>query len=250
MGLTMAKIGEVQEAPPTALEDASLSTWIGPTNGTRYLYYPKGSLAGFLLDILIRDGSDNRRSLDDLMREVYRASYKQGRGFTAADWWRGASRLAGGRAFTEFTAKYIDGRERLPWQEVLPLAGMRLQTDTLREPRLGVASSVDSSGAIVVQEVAPGSAAEEAGVKPGDVLLALGDIAIDNPDFGPAFRSRFGKSEGDSLPIRVRRGSETITLPGKVRLGQRTEGRLVADPSASPKAARVRGGILRGTTDK
>ncbi len=250
MGLTVNKIAEVQEAPTTALEDASLTTWIDPANGTRYLYYPKGSLAGFMLDILIRDASDNRRSLDDLMREVYRASYKQGRGFTEADWWRSASRLAGGRSFTEFNAKYVDGREPFPWREVLPLAGMRLVTDTLREPRLGIGSSLDSSGAIVVREVVPGSAAEEAGVKPGDVLLALGDVAIDNPEFATAFRTRFGKSEGDSLPIRIRRGGETMTLPGRVRLGERTEDRLAADPGASPKAARIRSGILRGTTDR
>jgi predicted metalloprotease with PDZ domain len=250
LGLTTAKVTEVQEAPPTALEDASLSTWIGPTNGTRYLYYPKGSLAGFLLDILIRDGSDNRRSLDDLMRETYRASYKRGRGFTAADWWRTASRLAGGRSFTEFNAKYIDGREPLPWDQVLPLAGLRIVADTIREPRLGVSSAMDSSGAIVVQEVLPGSPAEEAGVKSGDVLLALGDVAVDNPDFGTQFRARFGKSEGDSLPIRVRRGSETVTLGGRVRLGERTEIRLAADPAASPKAARIRSGLLRGATDK
>jgi predicted metalloprotease with PDZ domain len=250
MELTNAKMTEVQEAPPTALEDASLSTWIGPTDGTRYLYYPKGSLAGFTLDIMIRDGSDNRRSLDDLLRELYRASYKQGRGFTAADWWRTATRLAGGRSFTEFNAKYIDGRVPFPWREVLPLAGMRFETDTIREPRLGVASMVDSSGAIVVHEVAPGSPAEEAGLKAGDVLLAVGDIAVDTPDFGTQFRARFGKSEGDSLPIRVRRGTETLTLAGKVRLGQRIETRLAADPAASPKAARIRNGILRGTTDR
>jgi len=250
LGLTLQKITEVGEAPPTALEDASLSTWIGPTNGTRYLYYPKGSLAGFLLDVLIRDGSDNRRSLDDLMREVYRASYKQGRGFTAADWWRTASRLAGGRSFTEFNAKYIDGREPLPWDQVLPLAGLRLRTDTLREPRLGVSSSLDSTGAIVIQEVVPGSPAEEAGVKTGDILLSLGDVAVDHPDFGVRFRERFGKSEGDSLPIRVRRGADTLSLPGRVRLGTRAEPRLEADPAASPRAVRVRGGIFRGTTDK
>ncbi len=250
LGLTLQKINDVGEAPPTALEDASLSTWIGPTNGTRYLYYPKGSLAGFLLDVLIRDGSDNRRSLDDLMREVYRASYKQGRGFTAPDWWRTASRLAGGRSFTEFNAKYIDGREPLPWDQVLPLAGLRLRTDTLREPRLGVSSSLDSTGAIVIQEVVPGSPAEEAGVKTGDILLSLGDVAVDHPDFGQRFRERFGKSEGDSLPIRVRRGADTLSLPGRVRLGTRAEPRLEADPAASPRAVRVRGGIFRGTTDK
>ena len=50
---------EVADAPPVALEDASLSTWIHPTDGTGYIYYPKGSLAGFLLDIMIRDASDN-----------------------------------------------------------------------------------------------------------------------------------------------------------------------------------------------
>ncbi len=250
LGLTREKLGDVQEAPPTALEDASLSTWIGPTNGTRYLYYPKGSLAGFLLDILIRDGSDNRRSLDDLMREMYRTTYKQGRGFTGADWWRAASRLAGGRSFTEFNAKYVDGREPLPWPEVLPLAGLRLETDTLREPRLGVGTTQDSAGAIVVMEVVPGGVAEEAGVKPADVLLALGGIAIDNPDFGAAFRSRFGRNEGDSLPIRVRRGGEVVELAGTVRLGERVETRLAPDPAAAEKAARIRGGILRGTTGK
>ena len=77
----------VAEAPPTALEDASLSTWIHPVDGSGYLYYPKGSLAGFLLDIMIRDASDNARSLDDVMRQLYQATYKKGRGFAGADWW-------------------------------------------------------------------------------------------------------------------------------------------------------------------
>ena len=246
MGLTLEKIQDVREAPPTALEDASLSTWIGPTNGTHYLYYPKGSLAGLMLDILIRDASDNRASLDDVMREVYRASYKQGRGFTATDWWRTVSRLAGGRQFTDFNRRYVDGREPFPWDSVLPLAGMRLRSDTLREPRLGVSSALDSTGAIVIEQVLPGSAAEEAGVKAGDVLLALGDVEITDPDFGAQFRARFGRSEGDSLPIRVRRGAETLTLPGKVRLGERVDLRIEADAAASPKARRIRDGLLRG----
>jgi predicted metalloprotease with PDZ domain len=250
MGLTTEKIGEVAEAPPTALEDASLTTWIGPTNGTRYLYYPKGSLAGLLLDILIRDGSDNRRSLDDVLREVYRATYKKGRGFTSQDWWTAVTRAAGGRSFAEFNSKYIDGREPLPHADVLPLAAMRLVTDTLREPMLGLATYQDSAGAIVVRGALPGGVAADAGVKAGDVLLALGDVDVNNPDFGSAYRARFGKSEGDSLPIRVRRGTETITLSGKVRLGERVESRLEAAPGASEKAVRIRNGIMRGGTGK
>jgi predicted metalloprotease with PDZ domain len=246
LGVTAGKMATVAEAPPTGLEDASLTTWIGPTNGTRYLYYPKGSLAGFILDIMIRDASDNRRSRDQVMRELYRTTYKQGRGFTAADWWGAVSRAAGGRSFTEFNAKYVDGRDPYPWQQVLGLAGIRMATDTIREPRLGLATAQDSTGAIVVEQLTPGGVAQEAGVKPGDRLLALGDIAIDNPDFGKAYRERFGKNEGDSLPILVRRGTDTLTLHGKVRLVARTENRLETDPSASEKAVRIRNGIMKG----
>jgi predicted metalloprotease with PDZ domain len=249
LGVTNEKIGAVAEAPVTALEDASLSTWIHPEDGSAYIYYQKGSLAGFMLDIMIRDASDNRRSLDDVMREVYRTTYKRGRGFSAADWWGAVSRAAGGRSFADFNARYVDGREPYPWGQVLPLAGLRMVQDTVREPRLGISTSQDSTGAIVLQAVQPGSAGDEAGLKPGDQLLALGDIAITSDDFGPAYRARFGKSEGDSLPIRIRRGSDTLTLQGKVRLVSRVETRLEADSSAGDKAVRIRRGLLRGTTD-
>jgi len=108
MGLTAEKIQTVAETPPTALQDASISTWIHPTDGSGYLYYPKGSLAGLLLDIAIRDASDNHRSLDDVMRELYLATYKKGRGFTSTDWWGAISRASGGKSFTDFDARYID----------------------------------------------------------------------------------------------------------------------------------------------
>jgi predicted metalloprotease with PDZ domain len=249
MGLTNGKIDEVAEEPPTALEDASLSTWIGPTDGTQYLYYPKGSLVGLLLDIQIRDASDNKRSLDDVLRETYRSTYKKGRGYTPQDWWSAVSKAAGGRSFADFNTKYIDGREPLPYAQVFPLAGMRIKSDTLREPRLGLGTGQDSSGAIVVHDVVPGSPAATAGVQTGDILLSLGDVAVDNPDFGRAYRARFNRSEGDSLPIRVVRGTDTLTLHGKVVLGARVERVLEAAPDASPKAVRIRNGILRGKTD-
>jgi predicted metalloprotease with PDZ domain len=248
MNVTSGKIGNVADAPPTALEDASLTTWIHPTDGTQYLYYPKGSLAGLMLDIQIRDASDNRRSLDDVMRGLYQTTYKQGRGFTASDWWKAVSTAAGGKSFADFSTKYVDGREPFPWEQVLPLAGMRQVTDTIREPRLGVAAGGDSGRAIVIKQVQPNSVAAEAGVQVGDELLALGDLSITDPDFGAAYRKRFATSDGQPLPIKVRRGTDTLTLNGKVRLVTRTESRIEADPNPSQKAKRIREGILRGRT--
>ena len=247
-GVTAGKIGEVNELRPVALEDASLSTWIHPTDGTGYVYYSKGSLAGFLLDIMIRDASDNRRSLDDVMAQMYAESYKRGRGFTSADWWRAVSQAAGGKSFAEFAERYIDGREPFPWATALPLAGMRIVSDSLREPRLGISSVPGPEGGVMVSAVDPTGAAGEAGLREGDRLLSIGNIAVEDQNFGAAFRQQFGGREGAPLEIRVRRGAQELTLNARVRLVARVETRVEADPAASAKAARIRSGILRGTT--
>ena len=246
--LTQGKIEETNAAPPVALEDASLSTWIHPTDGTGYIYYQKGSLAGFLLDILIRDATDNKKGLDDVFRDLYQTAYKQKwTGFTGEQWWGAVSRAAGGKSFDEFNAKYIDGREPMPFASVLPLAGFRLKVDTIREPRLGVSSAPDSSG-VRVADVQPGSPAEAAGLKPGDYLLQVGDISVRDPSFGEQFRSRYAKAEGTKIPVKIRRDGQMMDLQIAVRLAERTEQRLMIDPSASPKAVRIRTGILKGTT--
>ena len=242
------KMQNVDAVPPVALEDASLSTWIHPQDETGYLYYPKGALAGFLLDVMIRDASDNRRSLDTVMREVYEASYRRGRGFTAADWWGAVSRAAGGRSFADFAARYVDGRDPFPYAQVLPLAGLRLQTDSARVPRLGVNTLGDSTGVRVVGLVA-GGVAERAGVRVGDQLLRLGDVVITEQDFSPAYRARYGTAaEGTPIDVVVRRGGQEVTLKGTVHFVIVTETRIAPDPNASPKAVRIRNGIVRGTT--
>lgn len=248
--LTAGKIGQVAEAPPVALTDASVSTWVHPTDGTGYVYYPKGSLAGFMMDVLIRDASDNHQSLDDVMRTVYTTTYKRGRGFTGSDWWGTASRAAGGKSFAEFNRRYIDGRQPLPWDSVFALAGLRLTMDSVREARIGIMSKSDSGGSRIVQ-VDQGSAAADAGVQTGDLLLSVAGIPTIAPDFGAQFRTRYrGVESGASPPpvaLVLRRGNQTLTLQMPVRFHTRLEYHIRPDPAASPKALRIREGILRGT---
>ena len=247
---TSGKISEVAQATPVALEDASLSTWIHPTDGTGYLYYPKGSRAGLMLDIMIRDASDNRRSLDNVMRELYTTTWKRGRGFTGDDFWGAVSRAAGGKSFADFNARYIDGREEYPWVTLLPLAGMRFVTDTIREPRLGIFTQPDSNG-VRVTGVSEGSAAAVAGVRTGDILISIGDLKVADASFGSSFRAKYASAaEGSPLPIQIRRGGQALTVTSQLRYATRTESKVALDPTPSTKAARIRAGILHGTTDR
>ena len=244
LALTHGKMEEVDNVPPVALEDASLSTWVHPRDGTGYLYYPKGSLAGFLLDVMIRDASDNRGSLDVVMRDLYEHTYKQGRGFTTADWWAAVSRAANGRSFADFSARYIDGREPFPYGPVLALAGLRVQVDSIREPRLGVFTAQDSAG-VRVTAVDSGSAAQQAGVLAGDYLLSVGDVTV-TEGFGARFRARYGRARGETVEVKVRRGDQTLALPLRVQFAVRVERQLAFDRAAPAKAVRVRHGILTG----
>ena len=246
--LTAAKMAEIAATVPFALQDASLNTWVHPKDGTEYSYYPKGSLAGFMLDIIVRDASDDKRSLDTVMRELYESTYARGHGFTHDEFWGAMSRAAGGRSFDEFEQKYVDGREPLPWAATLSLAGLKQIPDSAA--RIGVTTANDPSGAIRVLEIEPGSAAAAAGVQVGDELVSIGDIPVADQSFGARFRMRFeGKPSGTPYPITVKRGTQSITLHGTLHYSASAP-RLAEDPAASPKAIRVRNGILHGTVER
>lgn len=245
LNITDGKRQQVADKVAVSLEDASLSTWIHPTDGTSDIYYDKGSLAGLLLDIQIRDASDNQKSLDDVMRSLYRSTYKAGKGFTPSQWWAAVTAAAGGRSFGDFSARYIDGREPFPWATIGPLAGIRYSVDSMRVVRLGVNTLGDSIPVTVIS-VVDGGAAARAGVEAGDELLKVGDVEVKDQDFGLAFRARYASADGSIIPVVVRRGGAERTLQMVVRKELVTEARLEWDPNAGPKAARIRKGILTG----
>lgn len=243
---TLDKIIGVNGLPPVALEDASLSTWISPRDGTSSVYYDKGSLAGLMLDVLIRDASDNRSSLDDVLNAMYERAYLAGRGFTEDEWWSAVSDAAGGRSFEDVHDAYIDGRDPYPWNEILPLAGLLLDEDVDRVPRMGV-TTTGAAGGIVVAEVVAGGAAGAAGVESGDRLVSIGSVQVDDNGFGALFRERYANSPtGAPYDIVVERDGQRLTLRGELRFEEISSARIVEDGTATDKARRIREGLLIG----
>ena len=241
------EISTIASTTPTALSDASFDAWISATDGSGGLYYPKGGFVGFVLDVLIRDASNNQHSLDQVMRTLYDQTYKRGRGFTSADWWGEVSRAANGKSFKDFARRYVDGREALPIDSVLALAGLRVHADTLREPRLGIGTATDSSG-ITVTQVSQAGAGAAAGLTSGDKLVSIGDVAITSDSSLDAFRARYNATTATTLPLVVKRRGQTLTLQLPVRLFTRVQTAVSEVPNASEKAVRIRTGIMKGST--
>ncbi|MEO8032718.1 MAG: PDZ domain-containing protein, partial [Gemmatimonadota bacterium] len=242
---TLNQILSVANSPAISVDENSLSVWVHPIDGTFFLYYDKGALIGLLLDIMIRDASDNHGSLDTVMRSLYHSTYLKGLGFTQTDFWTAVSRAAGGRSFRDFRRRYVAGQEPLPIDSVLALAGMRHVTLKSRVPRLGIGTRADSSGVIVTQLVPSGPYAQAGGLL-GDTIVTLGGRRVsDDPDF-TAFRREWAGHEGESFPVEIRRGGLRQTLSVKVVLIDRNDDRLEYDAAATGKPLAIRNRLLHG----
>ena len=107
-------------------ERASWTTWDGreANGGESISYYLQGQLLGLLLDLTIRDSTDNRRSLDDLMRYLY-DHYAGERGFTSEDVLN-AALAATGLDLHDFWRKFVSGTTEIPWNSFLRAAGWKV----------------------------------------------------------------------------------------------------------------------------
>jgi hypothetical protein len=86
------------------------------------------------------------------------------------------------------------------------------------------------------------------GLRVGDRILSMGDVAITSDDSFGTFREHYAGTALAALPLAVRRGAQTVTLQLPVRLFSRTFTQVSTIPGASDKAVRIRNGIMKGTT--
>src|SRR6267142_4288695 len=117
-----------------SVEEASFDAWIKyyrpdeNSVNSQISYYDKGELLGLLLDLEIRRRTDNRKSLDDVMRYLYTEFFQKGRNYTPADFQKACEQMAGA-SLEQFFARYVRGRDDLvpAYDEILAGAGLRLE---------------------------------------------------------------------------------------------------------------------------
>jgi predicted metalloprotease with PDZ domain len=245
------QINELESRPANrwqSAEQSSLDTWLDKYdyyNGPEFSvsYYTKGQVLGDLLDILIRDRSNNERSLDDVMRKMNEDFAEKGKTYRdSLDVRLTAEEIAGG-SFEEFFQKYIASAEPLPYASVLAKAGLQLQRQEIVRAELGFSMERDASGKFVVRSVVSGSPAERAGLLAGDEVINF------NAESVPRRADHWlrNKIPGDPLKLRVLRNEKPFDLT--FVLGRKSQSifAIVEDPQALPKARAIREGLLRGT---
>jgi len=124
-----------------SLEESSLDAWFEKYDAYNspdrsISYYDKGQILGVLLDLSIRDATDNRKSLDDVMRLMNQQYAHQGKFYNDSDGVRAAVEQVSGKNFEDFFRKYVAGTDEIPYADFFGVAGLELKI----EPPPGVQS--------------------------------------------------------------------------------------------------------------
>jgi len=166
--------------------EASFDSWV-KGRGTQQSYnseadiYGKGATVSLVLDLEIRQRSNNKSSLDDVMRTLYKRFPLSGHGYTVDDLQSIAEQLAGS-SLKKFFEEYVHGASPIDWERSLGYAGLLLQArDGERMPWLGM-QTTERENRTRVTSVLAGSPAYDAGVDIGDEVVALNGLRVRTGD--------------------------------------------------------------------
>lgn len=236
----MSKIIASQENNPgrffQSATQSSYNTWTqGPFGARRgglrktISYYDKGAILGFLLDLNIRQATQNYRSLDDVMRTLYYTFYKEKRrGFTDEEFRQVCENVAGCPLPEIF--EYASTTKAIDYPKYLAYAGLELDKPRkLPDAYLG-ALVEDQTGRLVVAAVEPDSPAQKVGLMTSDEIKTVDGRQVKDLDFNQLISS---KQPGDKIKLDLSRGDKNLEV--EVILGHQLEKsfrlRTVSHPS-------------------
>ena len=103
------------------------------------------------------------------------------------------------------------------------MAGLRARQE--RVPRLGVLTQQDANGVARRERGRRRLGGGGRRQTRATISSAVGDIVVEDQQFGAKLRAKYGASpEGSPLMIKVRRGTDTIPLAGKLQFGAGRDG--------------------------
>lgn len=247
------QIGQLQARPARlwqSVEESSLDTWFDKYDfygqpDRSISYYNKGQILGVLLDLAIRDATDNHKSLDDVLRLMNDEYAKRGKFYDDSAGVEAAVEEVAGRSFADFFRRYVAGTDELPYGDFLSLAALGLQQQTIRRADLGFYPMPGPDGGVLVSDLTAGSAAQSAGLQAGDVITQLNGKAISR-----GHRAMWqGLAPGQAITLAVSREGKSFDISYTLGTREETGYSIQELPHPTEKQRRIREGLLHGTTD-
>jgi predicted metalloprotease with PDZ domain len=222
--LVSESITQLQTTPGRSvqpLSESSFDAWIklyrpdANRRNAQISYYLKGELVSLLLDLLIRQRHPGKRSLDDVIRQMWQRFGQPEIGFTPEQL-KAVIESVAETDLTDFFARYINGTEELPFNPYLHPFGLELRAEVSPSdpPYLGIELKAEP-GLPLIQCVETDSPAQKAGLAPGDELLALDGFRVSGAEWSDRLQNYH---PGDQVLITVFHQDELRTCP--VRLAQ------------------------------
>ncbi|OKS86745.1 hypothetical protein RG47T_2202 [Mucilaginibacter polytrichastri] len=175
--------------------------------------YEKGCTLGMLLDLKIRHETGNARSLDDVMRALYKDYFRtKKRGFTDIEFKQECERIAG-TPLDEFFS-YASTVKPVNYPKYLAYAGLAIDTTLRAMPVLYMGANVRKSSrdsSLLVTDVTWQSSASDAGLQKGDKITEINGLMADKQLFDNTLKNAH---PGDKLQLGTLRGTNkrTVTL--------------------------------------
>lgn len=139
-----------------------------------------GSLAALCMDIQIRKATNNAKSLDDLMRQMYQKFGKTGRKYSMDDVISIANSITK-TDHTGFFKSYVDGTDELPLEEFLGYIGLDIKKEITEELIARYYAVHVLLRMIWLGQTEDGltiKMSEKAGYKDGDKLIAVAGTPV------------------------------------------------------------------------
>jgi len=216
-------------------EESSLETWLDKYPSYRspersINYYNKGELLGVLLDLKIRQDSRGRYSIRDLFQRMNRDYAKQGEFFADSDGIRLAAENLTGTSLRSFFDQYAASRQELPYNELFATVGLKVvqENRTIADP--GFQAARNFMPPLIIEEVY-GASARNAGLRPGDEI-----IAVDGHPPARSLEQQFANSQ-PGTKIRLTLQSRGSRKEVELTLGQQSLAAYVLHelPTVSPE---------------
>jgi len=165
-------------------------------------YYGKGADVALVLDLEIRNRTNNKHSLDEVLKTMLHR-FPPGKGYSNYDVISTCDELTGS-SFRQFFDEYVYGIQPIDWEKFLAYAGLELVNQEISEPVIGL--ELERSGdKILIKNVVAGSLAEKSKFVRSDEIISVDGVRAVYDDINEGLRTM---KQGNTIVLGIFRNDK------------------------------------------